>query len=255
MIRAQSGRPKLSGATPRNGKRALALVLSAVLALSGLGSLAVAQAPAAQAETLDNGFSQTYFVNDMRDVADANPGDGVCATRFTAGTPATATCTLYAAIQEANARPAGESILIAPAPQIRLLNGTFAPSAEIEINWNTTNNPAPQVPNMSTNMVADSGISGTIDADTASRYWIRHDNVTLDFQNRLGWSIVSDAGPNMLLFTGKDQTFRNFTKLTSAESGIYVGATAENFSLINGRLRTQQPRLLSPLTMPLSVVW
>ncbi|MFC4224363.1 beta strand repeat-containing protein [Lysinibacter cavernae] len=234
MIRAQSGRPKLSGATPRNGKRALALVLSAVLALSGLGSLAVAQAPAAQAETLDNGFSQTYFVNDMRDVADANPGDGVCATRFTAGTPATATCTLYAAIQEANARPAGESILIAPAPQIRLLNGTFAPSAEIEINWNTTNNPAPQVPNMSTNMVADSGISGTIDADTASRYWIRHDNVTLDFQNRLGWSIVSDAGPNMLLFTGKDQTFRNFTKLTSAESGIYVGATAENFSLING---------------------
>ena len=81
----------------------------------------------------DNGYSHTFYVDDARDVADATPGDGVCATRFSAGTPAVPTCTLYAAIQEANALPADASVLIAPAPQIRLVNGTYAASAEIQL--------------------------------------------------------------------------------------------------------------------------
>ncbi|GAA3589243.1 hypothetical protein GCM10022198_11360 [Klugiella xanthotipulae] len=234
MIRSSKDPKNVAAAASGGGRRALAALLSIALTLSALTSLALVQSPAAQAEVVDNGYSQTFYVNDVRDVADAAPGDGVCATRFTAGVPAVATCTLYAAIQEANARPAGESILIAPAPQIRLINGSFAASAEIDLNWNTTNNPAPQVPEMSTSMVADAGIAGVIDLDSVSRYWVKHNNVTLDFQNRLGWTLATDLGSNVLLFTGSNQTFRNFTKLTSAEAGIYVGSTAQNFSLING---------------------
>ncbi|UCR89108.1 invasin domain 3-containing protein [Mycetocola spongiae] len=217
-----------------SGKKFLTLLLASALALSGLTAIATLNAAAAAMP--DNGYSHTFYVDDARDVADATPGDGVCATRFSAGTPAVPTCTLYAAIQEANALPADASVLIAPAPQIRLVNGTYAASAEIQLNWNTTNNPAPQVPEMSRSMVNDAGINAAIDGDTNSRYWVQHDNVTLDFQNRLGWSIVTDSGYNVLLFTGKNQTFRNFTKLTSAEGGIYVGATAENFSVINGQV-------------------
>lgn len=236
-------RRKAVSARRFGGRRVVASLTAVLLSFSGLGSLALHQSPPAQAEVLDNGFSQTFYVNDARDIADVTPGDGVCATRFSAGTPAAPTCTLYAAIQEANARPAGESILIAPAPQIRQVDGSYAASAEIDLNWNTTNNPTPQVTEMSLSMVADSGISGVIDGDRYSRYWIQHDNVTLDFQNRLGWKIAADSGYNVLLFTGKDQTFRNFTKLTSAESGIYVGATAENFSLLNGAI-------INPATTP-----
>ncbi|QIM18276.1 hypothetical protein G7066_05730 [Leucobacter coleopterorum] len=225
------------------GRRFVAGLTVLLLSFSGLGTFTIAYPAEAKAEALDNGFSQTFYVNDARDIADVSPGDGVCATRFSAGSPAAPTCTLYAAIQEANARPVGESILIAPAPQIRQVDGSYAPSAEIDLNWNTTNNPTPQVTEMSLSMVADSGISGVIDADYYSRYWVKHNNVTLDFQNRLGWKIATDSGYNVLLFTGKDQTFRNFTKLTSAEAGIYVGATAENFSLLNGAI-------INPATSP-----
>ncbi|MFF1573667.1 invasin domain 3-containing protein [Leifsonia sp. NPDC058292] len=215
----------------RWGRAQLSWVLATLLAFSGLGALV---GPRASADVLDNGYTHTFFVDDARDVADASPGDGQCGTRFTIGTPAAPSCTLYAAIQEANARPAGEAVLIAVAPSIRLVDGTFASSALIQLNWNTTNNPTPQVANMSTNMTANAGIASTIDADTQSRYWVQHDNVTLDFQGRLGWSLIADSSPNVLLFTGQNQSMRNFTTLTSAEGGIYVGATAVNFSLVNG---------------------
>lgn len=219
--------------TRRKGQALLSGLLAATLAFSGLGALIGGPVTAAD---LDNGYTHTFLVDDARDIADEAPGDGVCATRFTVGLPPVPSCTLYAAIQEANAVPAGDSVLIAVAPSIRNVDGSFAPSALIELNWNTTNNPVPQVPNMSTSMVADAGIAGTIDNDAASRYWVQHDDVTVDLQGRLGWTITADTGPNVLLFTGKDQTLRNFTTLTSAEGGIYVGSTAENFSLLNGRV-------------------
>ncbi|GAB3580653.1 hypothetical protein GCM10027406_20520 [Leifsonia lichenia] len=211
----------------------IAAVLAGTLAFSGLGVLI---GPPAAADDTDNGYTHTFLVDDARDVADADPGDGACATRFTEGTPAVPTCTMYAAVQEANALPAGDSVLIAVAPSIRNIDGSFTSSALIQLNWNTTNNPAPQVPNMSTSMAADSGIAATIDSDTASRYWVKHDDVTIDLQGRLGWTITTDVGPNVLLFTGTNQTLRNFTNLVSAESGVYVGSTAKNFSLVNGRL-------------------
>ncbi|MFN8018950.1 MAG: DUF4214 domain-containing protein [Acidimicrobiales bacterium] len=44
----------------------------------------------------------TYVVNDLGDASDASPGNGVCAT-------AGAVCTLRAAIEEANARPADDN--------------------------------------------------------------------------------------------------------------------------------------------------
>lgn len=64
--------------------------IATLVVLTGL-LLAVPLAPPASAEPQ----VPTYTVNSDTDAADANPGDGVCAT-------AGGNCTLHAAIQEAN---------------------------------------------------------------------------------------------------------------------------------------------------------
>src|SRR3989442_3029018 len=61
-----------------------------------LTSLLLAVAPAAAA---------TFTVNDTADAVDAAPGDGSCAT-------AGGTCTLRAAIQEANAHTGADTIMV-----------------------------------------------------------------------------------------------------------------------------------------------
>src|SRR3989475_8330214 len=61
-----------------------------------LASLLLAVAPAAAA---------TFTVNDPADAVDAAPGDGRCAT-------AGGTCTLRAAIQEANAHTGADTIMV-----------------------------------------------------------------------------------------------------------------------------------------------
>lgn len=52
-------------------------------------------------------FAGTYTVNVLSDLPDANPGDGKCSAMLIP-LPNTATCTLRAAIQEANRDPASE---------------------------------------------------------------------------------------------------------------------------------------------------
>lgn len=231
-------------------RRLLAGVTAGLLALSGVSATLLAAPTAAQAAPTpsaeESGYDYMFLVDDVRDIKDKSLADGKCETNFTAtfpsATAATPTCTFYAAIEEANALPAGSSILIAPAPSIRQIDGTFGSTGLIDLQWNTTNNPnnpnaAGRATEMSTSMVTNAGIAAQIDADNASRYWIKHNNVTIDFQHRYGWKLASDSGvDNVLLFTGKDQTFRNFTDLTSAEGGIYVGTTAENFTVANGRI-------------------
>ena len=64
--------------------------------LLGVAALLLAVAPAAAA---------TFTVNDTTDAVDAAPGDGKCAT-------AVATCTLRAAIQEANAHAGADTIMV-----------------------------------------------------------------------------------------------------------------------------------------------
>ena len=76
----------------RTARMRVAVLLSAVVAV------ATAQA-------------DTYTVNSVTDAVDANSGDGICAT-------AAATCTLRAAVQEANAH-AGPDVVTLPA-------GTYA---------------------------------------------------------------------------------------------------------------------------------
>src|SRR5262245_44482005 len=64
----------------------------------------------------------SFVVNGTEDAGDANPGDGICAT-------AIATCTLRAAIQEANAQPDADSITV-PAGTVTLTGAAGDDAAE-----------------------------------------------------------------------------------------------------------------------------
>src|SRR5688572_25306573 len=88
--------PTAGGDTQCRRRLPLAVTFTAVvLALAGVQGLHAAPAGAA-----------TFPVNSTADVADMNPGDGVCSTGEFAGNK----CTLRAAILEANAHPGADTI-------------------------------------------------------------------------------------------------------------------------------------------------
>ncbi|MER7797380.1 hypothetical protein [Microbacterium sp. NPDC096154] len=85
-----------------------ALLAVGALALAGLAASVVWAAGQARAATVDLVVNSTSWTGN-----DASPGDGIC--RTSAGNT---TCTLRAAIQESNARPAGDIVTITVDPSI-----------------------------------------------------------------------------------------------------------------------------------------
>jgi CSLREA domain-containing protein len=68
------------------------------------------------APALTQAQGKAFTVNSTADAVDAKPGDGVCRT-------AAATCTLRAAIQEANAQPPGSTITLPPGTFVLTIPG------------------------------------------------------------------------------------------------------------------------------------
>ncbi|GAA3589359.1 hypothetical protein GCM10022198_11560 [Klugiella xanthotipulae] len=86
-----------------------------------------------------------------------------------------------------------------------------------------------------------SNVGGYVDADDGAMYLIKNDGITIDLQNRIGFTTTIDGpGYAVFAFTGKNQSFRNFSQLSSGESMIYVGQTAENLTVENGLLNNPQ---------------
>lgn len=78
--------------------------------------------------------AKTFNVNDTADLVDAVPGDGVCAT-------AAGTCTLRAAVQEANALAGADQITLAAATYTLAINGAgenAAASGDLDVTGNLT---------------------------------------------------------------------------------------------------------------------
>ena len=76
----------------------LCCVLASLMLIALFGTLQTEVATASST-------SQTFTVNSSQDQVDANPGNGICRT-------AASTCTLRAAIQEANTTPISDTILL-----------------------------------------------------------------------------------------------------------------------------------------------
>jgi CSLREA domain-containing protein len=93
--------------------------------LLALAWLLLAAAPAAAA---------TFSVNDTADAVDAAPGDGQCAT-------AGGTCTLRAAVQEANARSGGDTIMVPAGTYLLTIEGRgedMAATGDLDITVDVT---------------------------------------------------------------------------------------------------------------------
>ncbi|QIK63768.1 hypothetical protein G7068_11660 [Leucobacter viscericola] len=222
----------------------LLVALVAPVAGQATGSFA---APAAAEPTptttdLRNGYDYTLRVNDVRLIPDANPGDGKCATAANYG----ATCTLLAAAQEANALSAADPstkvliTLAAPTPQgsLRQLNGSFANSGTVLLENSATNTPTGFAGMIRGSADMNSIVGGTVDNDHAGSILWFSGNVVVDLQNRLELLPPGDGGMTgvVMSFTGQDQVLRNFSNLAGAEGVIYVGKTAKNLLIENGRI-------------------
>lgn len=69
----------------------------------------------------------TWTVNDLVDAVDVNPGDGVCAT-------STGTCSLRAAVMEANAYPGDDTIIVSPGTHtLSITSGVGAAGGDLNI--------------------------------------------------------------------------------------------------------------------------
>ncbi|MHC2999105.1 beta strand repeat-containing protein [Microbacterium sp. HJ5] len=201
--------------------RIVAMAVATVLVAVGIAVVA----PAAPATAADN----TYLIDDYRILNDAVPGNGVCATSSN-------TCTLRAAIQEANATPA-ETTTIGVAPDVDPLTAGVQSTGTV---WQgriiqgdapaplATFNPGALLP------MASLTSPGTLDA---SAWNVISAPVTLDLGNRLAVAPVDDVWDAGAAFyvNAPDVTIRNFQRISASETAIVAGPNADRLTIENGR--------------------
>jgi adhesin/invasin len=200
-----------------------------VLGLSTMGIMATAQASYAAGTT-------TITVDSLGSQADANPADGVCATA------APVFCTLQAALQTANADTTGNAISIVFAPT---LNDPALPPAE-QVSLDPSYVPATPnanatggyiVTDTSNANVMDTTVTRTTNGDVGAYFAITRDDVTIDFDNRVGivpgqgWD---DVGYGGILINGTNDTVENFTNIVAGESSFIAGPNSAGTTLTNG---------------------
>lgn len=219
------------------------LVAAALVAVAAVG-LVSAPPLAAHAAALP------FTINDLRVIPDEAPGDGVCGNSayLESGEPA---CTLYGALQEANALGAGDAVTITagstmyePVSGAMVAEGSTRlnvfPNSGVTAGWDIWNPEA--VDTMIDNDSWDD-LGQSWDGDYYVAYYVGHDDVTIDFDNRIGTFTTSDGPQQVTLgFNAANGTLSNFDALstgdalTSAEAVVTVGARASNTSLINGEI-------------------
>jgi adhesin/invasin len=178
--------------------------------------------------------SKSFLVDDFRILNDANQGDGVCATAPTGGAPAT--CTLRAAIQEANAVPA-DSYFVGVAADLDPLTAGVQSTATI-CQGVITGNCAVPVATFNP-LLLDPMFNGPGDltgyGDFGAWNLVRAP-ITFDFQRRLGTQPVSDVDRFAASFylDHPGITLRNFSSLRANESAIVVSGNADGAVIANG---------------------
>jgi hypothetical protein len=181
-------------------KPGLAL-LAAVLGVSILGLTGTsAETPSASAADT----RLTLSVNSAETGGtDAKPGDGICAT-------ATGTCSMRAAVEEANATSAAIDVLINVAPGF---TGTItAPSSNA--NLMTTTSPTP------------------LDA-TGAFFWIKR-TMTIDLDNRLHVSAGTAHNYTAFWVDAPNVKLLNFTDIYSSQSVIIFSGNSSGSMLDGG---------------------
>ncbi len=181
---------------------------------TSLTLLALAALPqAANAATTTLTVDSTTQTSSVAATEDATPGDGVCAT-------AGGACTLYAAIQEANALPAS------PGDDIKIVFDDALGAATIE------------TPNGSRRMTnADASADASTNAYFGNGFYYEIDAarpVDIDFGGDIAVESPDDANYGAFLVRSSGVTLQNFKNLRPGAAGIVVGADARNTVIRNG---------------------
>ncbi|GIG23821.1 hypothetical protein [Cellulomonas denverensis] len=185
--------------TGRRRNRTIAAVVATVALVAG-------GMTAAQSLTAD----RVFLVDSLATTADANPGDGVCAT-------AAGVCTLRAAIEESNAlNGAPGEIGIGVHPD-------FA-GGNIEVV--TTNSALMQTGNLSAGGGSITGDSGAMFEVTAP--------VTIDLEYKITINTTADRGVAVFHLNGPDITLTRMNQVFAGETTFYVGPNASNVLITNG---------------------
>jgi adhesin/invasin len=149
--------------------------------------------------------------------SDAAKGDGVCAT-------ATGVCTLRAAVEEANALGAANTVTIAPAPLITDTDGIA--KSDVTIVANDTPSAWMSTASVTTRANWDAGA-----------YYRLTAKMTIDLGNRVSLRAASGAPPYAVGFfvDAANVTLRHFTDVYTNSISIFAGPNASNAVIEGGR--------------------
>lgn len=201
---------------PRNGSRRFPARRASAVIAAAVTSLALAALPqAAGAATQTYTVNSTVHSNAANATADANPADGVCAT-------AAGTCTLRAAIEQANALPAS------PGDDVRITfsNALLADQAKITL---PSNGLRMQTTGASHNGTSNNYLgSGFFYVVNANR------PVTIDLGGAVSVVSADDAGNGIFLVKSEGVTIEGFKNLRGGDSSIVVDRPARNTTIRNG---------------------
>lgn len=200
----------------RNGSRWSPSRRASAVTAAALAGLTLAALPApASAATQTYTVDSTVHTNAAATTADANPADGLCAT-------AAGTCTLRAAIEQANALPAS------PGDDVRIAFSSSLVSSSAKITL-PSNGLRMQTTGASHNGLSNDYLgSGYFYVVNAKR------PVTIDLGGAVSIESANDAGNGIFLVKSEGVTIENFKNLRGGDSSIVVDRPARDTTIRNG---------------------
>jgi hypothetical protein len=138
------------------------------------------------------------------------------------------TCTLRQAIVQANNNTSTDKILIT-------LDPDFATQLDPATSGSQSTNPWIQL--VGTNLMCDrvaGACNDLLEEDTRDSFWIKHPNLTIDFEGLLGvaWSSGDEYGT--FLITASGVTLKGFNGLYSPGAAVVLMTGADDFTMIDG---------------------
>lgn len=201
---------------PRNGSRRFPARRASAVIAAAMTSLALAALPqSASAATQTYTVDSTVHSNVASATADANPADGVCAT-------AAGTCTLRAAIEQANALPAS------PGDDVRIAFSSSLVSSSAKITL-PSNGLRMQTTGASHNGISNDYLgSGFFYVVNAQR------PVAIDLGGAVSIESSNDAGNGIFLVKSEGVTIESFKNLRAGDTSIVIDRPARNTTIRNG---------------------
>ncbi len=210
-----SGPVTLQGTPPTAGSHEITVTLTDANGATATQTFTIVVAPGVRTLLIDSLAAPGVGTETFASTQDANPGDGSCAD-------ASGRCTLLAAVQEANATPGTDPVVIRPAADVDSATAGVQSTGTVPVA-----NAATSAVMMSTTKPSP--------VDSGSYYVLARANVRLDLEGRLGVA-ASGTGATGAVFSieATDVTIAGFTAIKAASSSIVVTDAGDRATIADG---------------------